>query len=214
MISADLLIFDFDGTLVDTGEDLVVSMNYTLQTVNLPPRDAREIISFVGDGVDKLVERSLGPEGMDRFKTAMEVFSQYYEMHMLDHARVYRGIPEVLSHFSSKKKLIVTNKRYRFAIGISIALGLAGLFDEIIGRDSGPFIKPDPRLLRNIMERYGVPAERTIVIGDGVNDILMAKQAGTKNCAFLNGLGGRDVLIGLGPDITYENPSELIELIS
>jgi len=210
---ADLLIFDFDGTLVASGEDLVISINHTLRELGLPAREPSEILSFVGDGVEKLVERSIGAAGMDRFDQAMRVFTGHYSGQMLKNTRLIPHAKEVLEHFRDKPKLIVTNKRYRFTREISECLGIAHYFREIIGKDNTPIAKPDPRLLVDIMARYAVDGGHTVVVGDGANDIKMAKQAGALVCAFLNGLGNRDELLSLGPDMTCEDLLELKSLI-
>lgn len=213
MIKADLLIFDFDGTLVDSGEDLIISINYTLKNLNLPARRPEEIISFVGDGVDKLIERSIGPDRMDRFNEALRIFSDHYSRQMLNNTRLYPDVIDVLEHFRKKHKIVITNKRYRFTKEIADALGITAYFDEIIGRDNYPYAKPDPRVLREAMERYHTDGGRTVVIGDGVNDIKMAKQSGALVCACLNGLGKREELLELHPDLVCESLLELKNLI-
>lgn len=214
MIRADLLIFDFDGTLVDSGEDLVISINYTLGKIGLPARTPGEILSFVGDGVDKLIQRSLGSGGMDMFNEALQVFSDKYAQQMLENTRLYPDVMGVLEHFREKRKLIITNKRYRYTREIADFLKITPYFEEIIGRDSYPYAKPDPRVLVEAMERHHTNGGCTVVIGDGVNDIKMAKQAGALACACLNGLGNRDELLELGPDLVCEHLREITELIA
>lgn len=214
MIRADLLIFDFDGTLVDSGEDLVISINYTLRKLGLPARRPAEIITFVGDGVDKLIERSIGPGAMDRFDKALRIFTENYSQQMLNNTRLYPDVKGVLEHFREKRKIIITNKRYRFTREIADFLGITPYFEEIVGRDSYPYSKPDPRVLKEAMERHHADGIHTVVIGDGVNDIIMAKQAGALVCAYLNGLGKRDELLALNPDFVCENLREITKLIA
>lgn len=213
MVRADLLIFDFDGTLVDSGEDLVISINSTLAELGLPGRQPAEIISFVGDGVDKLIERSLGPGAMEKFDKALRIFSDNYSIQMLRNTRLYPDVITVLEHFREKRKLIITNKRYRYTKEIADYLGITAYFDEIIGRDSYPYSKPDPRVLTEAMQRNHTEGIRTVVIGDGVNDIIMARQAGALVCACLNGLGKREDLLELNPDLICEHLLETTELI-
>lgn len=213
MRDMDLLIFDLDGTLVSSGTDIAASVNATLRRLGLPERPEAEILRFVGDGVRVLIERSLGEANGGRFDLALELFGAHYREHMLDTTVPYPGIETVLRHLAGKRKVILTNKRYAFARPIADALGLTGHFEEVIGADSTPFIKPDPRLLELVTRRFDVPPERTAVIGDGANDVLLARNGGAVSCAYLNGLTPRESLLALGPDCTYEDPLELVTLL-
>ncbi len=212
-MEADLLIFDLDGTLVSSGGDIAASVNATLRRLGLPERPVEEILGFVGDGVRLLIERTLGGLDGGRFDEALEIFGAHYREHMLDTTRPYPGIEAALCHFAGKRKVILTNKRHSFALPIADALGLTDHFDEVIGADSTPFIKPDPRLLDRVTRRFGISPVRTAVIGDGVNDVLLARNGGAMSCAYLNGLTAREALLALRPDRTYEDPVELMTLI-
>jgi len=212
MKQIDLMVFDFDGTLVNSGGDIVASVNYTLKNLGIPMMEPEAIIGFVGDGVQKLIERSLGHDFQDQFDEVMKIFTAYYAEHMLDTTTSYPGVLDILQHFHDKKKVIITNKRYRFTRAIAEALNIEKYFDDIIGADSTPYRKPDPRLLSPLLERFGAGCERTVVIGDGVNDILLARTTGVLSCAFLNGLGRSDVLLAQRPDFVCENLSELRSL--
>ncbi len=212
MKKIDLMIFDFDGTLVYSGNDLVNSVNHTLKQLGIPLLDRKTIIGFVGDGVARLIERSLDDKHSELFDQAMEIFKAHYAEHLLDTTGLYPGVTDVLEHFRDRKKVIVTNKLYGFTLKIAEALGIDGYFEDIIGLDSFPRRKPDPGLLIPLLERYGVDKRKTVVIGDGVNDILFAKNTGTLSCALLNGLGDRDKLLSLDPDYSCEDISELKEL--
>lgn len=212
-MEADLLIFDLDGTLVSSGGDIAASVNATLRRLGRPERPVEEILGFVGDGVRLLIERTLGGLDGGRFDEALEIFGAHYREHMLDTTRPYPGIEAALCHFAGKRKVILTNKRHSFALPIADALGLTDHFDEVIGADSTPFIKPDPRLLDRVTRRFGISPVRTAVIGDGVNDVLLARNGGAMSCAYLNGLTPREALLALCPDRTYEDPLELMTLI-
>lgn len=205
----DLMIFDFDGTLVSSGEDIAASVNEMLRIIGLPQRPEEEVIGFVGDGTAKLIERALGPAQQDRYDEALSIFRTHYNEHMLDRTRLYPGITGVLTFFSGKKKLIVTNKLHQFTISMAESLGIKDCFQGIVARDSHPFSKPDHRLLESLMDEYAAQPDRTAVIGDGINDIIMAKGAGAWSCAYLNGLTQRETLLKYQPDFTYEDPSEL-----
>lgn len=214
MKQIDLMIFDFDGTLVNSGRDIIASVNYTMENLGLPVMEAEVIIGFVGDGAKKLIKRCLGPNSHDKLAEAMAIFTPYYTEHMLDTTTFYHGVPEILQHFYDKKKVIITNKGCRFTTAIAEAMNIKKYFDDIIGVDSTPYKKPDPRLLPPLFERFGAEPERTVVIGDGINDILLARNAGALSCAFLNGLGRREILLDRKPDFVYESISELSSLFS
>jgi phosphoglycolate phosphatase len=209
MLRVDLMVFDFDGTLADTGRDIVQAVNVTLRTLGLPERPYEEAIGFIGDGVQLLLERSLGEEKMGLYAEARKIFLTYYGEHLLDTTGLYDGVEEVLGHFEAKKKWIVTNKLYAFTVKIAETLGIRRCFEGIIGRDSTPYAKPDARLLRGLMTRYDVSGERTVVIGDGIHDLIMAGSAGAWGCAFLNGLGDRKKLLRHSPDFACEHILEL-----
>lgn len=209
MTEIDLMIFDFDGTLVSSGNDIAASVNHTLTTLGIPVLKKERIIEFVGDGVEKLIGRSLGDKDKGRFDEAAEIFMSHYRKHMLDTTELYPGVLSALSHFQDKKKIILTNKRHIFTSRIAERLKIADYFDEIIGADNTPYKKPDPRLLPPILKKFKTAPDHTVVIGDGVNDILLARNAGVLSCAFLNGLDSRNTLISLKPDFSCEDISEL-----
>ena len=212
MKKIDLMIFDFDGTLVDTGADLVQSINYTLRALKLPERTGKEIISFVGDGVIKLMERALGKDHAGLRAEAMQIFSGYYSEHLLDNSVLYPGVKDVLKNFQHKTKIILTNKRHRFTLRIAEFLKIQNYFTDIIGADSLPFMKPDPRVIDHVFSKHPFAKESAVVIGDGVNDVIIAQNAGVLSCALLNGLGHRDDLLKLHADYYCENILELNSL--
>ncbi|HPL64112.1 MAG TPA: HAD-IA family hydrolase [Syntrophales bacterium] len=214
MANLELMIFDFDGTLVSSGEDIAASVNHVLAAFGLPVREGKEIMQFIGDGVMRLIERSLGPAHVNLKDEALALFSTHYGEHMLDSTRLYGGIDRVLDHFREKDKIIVTNKRHYFTVKMADALGIKDSFSEIIGRDSGPYSKPDGRLVLSVLSNRGIDPRRAVVIGDGANDILMAKDAGVWSCAYLNGLSPAEDLLRLKPDFAYHYPVELIKIFS
>jgi phosphoglycolate phosphatase len=208
----DLMIFDLDGTLVNSGGDIVASVNYTLKSLNIPIKSEAEILSFVGDGVNKMIERALAKDSQNLFDRAMDIFSEYYARHMLDTTCLYDSVIEVLDHFHDKKKVIITNKRKYFTLKMTDALGIGKYFEEIIGADSTAYKKPDPRLFIPLLERVHAVYNDTVVIGDGVNDIMLAKNTGVLSCALLNGLTHRDILLALDPDFACEGLRELLKI--
>ena len=208
----DLMIFDLDGTLVNSGGDIVASVNYTLKSLGMSLKSEEKILSFVGDGVNKMIERALGKDSQDRFDQALDIFSDYYAMHMLDTTCLCDSVVEVLAHFSDKRKVIITNKRRHFTLKMTDALGISNYFEEIIGADSTAYKKPDRRLFIPLLERLHAAYDETVVIGDGVNDVMLAKNTGVLSCALLNGLTKRDILLALDPDFACEGLRELLSI--
>lgn len=212
MKKVDLMIFDFDGTLVDTGADLVSAINHTLTAMRLNSRSSREIISFVGDGIKKLMERSLGEDQQEGLEEAMAIFSGYYEKHLLDQTGLYPQVEDVLKYYNHKMKVILTNKRHYLTLAIARGLHIDRYFMEIVGADSTPFQKPDQRVVEYLLEKYNVAPQKAVIIGDGVNDIAVAKNAGILSCAFLNGLGDKKALLKMEADFYCENIMEINSL--
>ncbi|MHB8138292.1 MAG: HAD family hydrolase [Smithellaceae bacterium] len=209
MKKVDLMIFDFDGTIADTGADLVASINYTLTSMRLDPRPPEEIISFVGDGVKQLIERSLGENHQVRLQEALDIFSGHYEKHLMDHTVLYPHVEDVLKYFNHKMKVILTNKRHYLTVAIARSLHIEKYFMEIVGADSTPFQKPDQRVVEYLLTKYNADPKKTVIIGDGVNDIAVAKNAGIASCAYLNGLGNRNTLLKMEADFYCESLMEI-----
>ena len=214
MYPVDLIIFDVDGTLVDSAQDLIASVNFTLKEIGLPGEDSAQIQSYIGDGVRKLVERALGQEQHRLYPRAVEVFRKHYDEHLLDHTRLYPGIEDVLAHFSHKKKAVLTNKSYGFTVKILKGLNILHNFEEVVGADTTPYLKPEPYGIYRIMENLRVKKEKAVIIGDGVRDIEAAKSAGVKSCAVLYGYTDRERLMKINPDFSCERIQDLKEMFS
>jgi phosphoglycolate phosphatase len=206
------MIFDFDGTLVSSGADLIQSINYTLSALKLKEKPEKEIISFVGNGINNLIKRALGQNHIKYREEAMIIFTDYYSKHLLDNTGLCPQVEKVLKNFENKTKIILTNKRYNFTLAIAQGLNIAKYFVEIIGADSTPFQKPDRRIIDYILNKYGVAKKNTLIIGDGINDIAVAKNSGILSCAYLNGLGNRQDLLSLHADYYCDDLLEINSL--
>jgi phosphoglycolate phosphatase len=209
MKKVDMIIFDFDGTLVETGIDLAQAVNFMLKTLRLQERSEKEIISFVGDGINNLIEKALGKDNAKFHEQGLDVFTQYYSTHLLDNTKLCQDAEDVLMNYIDKAKIILTNKRYKFTLAIAQGLNIEKYFVEIIGADSTPYRKPDHRVVDYILNKYGTAKEKTVIIGDGVNDIIVARKSGILSCAYLNGLGKRQELLNLNADYYIENLLEV-----
>jgi phosphoglycolate phosphatase len=185
---ADLLIFDLDGTLIDSRRDLAVSTNAALRAVGLPERPELEIQGFVGEGARRLIEQAVAPR-LDRYALTHAAWEEHYAMHLLDHTVLYPGLAELLDRLEGTL-VVHTNKSGAFARQILEGLGLSQRFRLVLGGDDGPVRKPDPSGARFILAKLGARPERTIYIGDSRFDALTARSAGIPFVGVAWGFGG------------------------
>lgn len=212
MKSIDLFIFDLDGTLADTGQDIAEAVNHALAILGLSPLEKVQILRYVGDGIGCLIRRCLGNAHAHLQDKALELFKNHYENHLLDNTVLYEGVRESLAYFQNKIKAVLSNKSHLFVVKVLEGLGIAHFFDVVIGGDVYPYRKPDARLIEPILTGFGVGRRDAVIVGDGCNDLLLARNAGIVSCAFLNGLTDREALLALEPDFTCENMGELTRL--
>ncbi|ULA60861.1 MAG: Phosphoglycolate phosphatase [Nitrospira sp.] len=207
----DLLIFDLDGTLIESKWDIADSVNLTLRELGVPERPQEEIFGFVGDGVKKLLRLAVGEENQDLFDQALRVFRRHYLEHCLDRTVFYPGIDRVLAHYAAKSKAVATNKAIEYTNVILKGLGHHH-FAYVVGGDNGFGLKPEPGMLVHVMEQLGVKKDRTVLIGDSTNDINGGHNAGIRVCAVGYGMGNRQKMAACQPDWFIERPEELMEL--
>jgi phosphoglycolate phosphatase len=207
----DLMIFDLDGTLIESKWDIAQSVNFTLAELGLPERPIEEIFGFVGDGVKRLLRLAVGEENQTRFEEALKVFRGHYLEHCLDRTSFYPGIEPMLQHFAHKDKAIATNKSIEYTRVILNGLGPQH-FRYMVGGDNGFGLKPEPDMLLHIMERVGVPKDRTVLVGDSTNDINGGHNAGIRVCAVGYGMGNRAKMEACQPDWFIETPEQLMEI--
>ena len=210
---AELFLFDLDGTLADTKSDLATAVNLTFEDLGLPPLPESVIAGYVGDGVRKLIAQTLGESGAPRYPEALQLFRGHYLTHLLDSTRFYPGMTGLLDRLSGKKRVVVTNKPMEYTIKILDGLGARGYFDLVIGSDSSTPLKPDPHMLRRALDYFDLPAERTVMVGDGVNDILAARAVTVSSCAVGYGLAPAALLQSANPDYFCSTVEELTDCL-
>lgn len=201
---ADLLMFDLDGTLADTKDDLADSVNRALSEVGLPEKPYETIYGFVGNGVRPLIQQSVGEKEGPRFDEAIGVFRKYYLKHLLDKTRLYPGMEEVLDYYDRKTKVVVTNKPQIFTDRILSGLNVTSRFKWVVAGENGIPLKPDPGMILHALAESGSSPARSVMIGDSVNDIRAARAAGVRSCAVGFGLGDPAVLKNESPDFFSE----------
>jgi phosphoglycolate phosphatase len=219
-----LLVFDLDGTLIDSRLDLIHSVNAMLQHIGRPALDGHVIASYVGDGAPALVRRAIGDTNDEAlFRAAMEYFLGYYRIHKLDHTTVYAGLAETLAALADpsrsnpskgvrRQMAVLSNKPVNPSRDIVQALGLGEFFVRIYGGNSFLTKKPDPLGVQTILHETGVAADEALIIGDSSIDVLTGRNAGMWTCGVTYGFAPHS-LEEVPPDVLIETPRELGELL-
>ena len=214
-VTFDLLVFDLDGTLIDSRLDLVLAVNAAREDGGMGPLDHELIYSYVGNGAPMLIRRSLGPEASDQqADRALQFFYGYYREHMLDNTYLYPGVQESLDTFlaDGRQLAVLTNKPVRFSQEIIKGLGLAAHFQRVYGGNSFETKKPDPYGLNFLMDELGASKGSTLVIGDSAVDVETARNAGTATCGVTYGLQPES-FTEHPPDMLVDRMPELVELL-
>ncbi|WP_286336632.1 phosphoglycolate phosphatase [Hydrogenimonas cancrithermarum] len=219
MRKKELIIFDLDGTLIDSAPDLADAVNRTLETLGHAPFDETTIRGWVGNGARTLVKRALsGSTAIDEklddalFEEALEIFLGRYAQNLCRRTRLYPGVRETLErlHTRGHRLAIATNKPHVFVSPILETLALETFFDAILGGDSLPKKKPDPMPLLHLCGLLDVPPAHTLMVGDSKNDILAAKAAGIEVVGVTYGYNyGEDIALH-APDAVAERFEEIL----
>ncbi len=212
------LLFDLDGTLVDSRADLCTAVNLMLEDLGLGPLAGEQVVSLVGEGAARLVGRALlaagGREPSDeKLRDGLGLFKGRYREHLLDATRPYEGVTEALEHFARLPKAVVTNKPLELTEGILDGLGLRTFFAAVLGGDSLPERKPSPAPLFEAARLCGVAPGECLMVGDSWVDIAAGRAAGIMTCGFAGGFRGREELRAAGADYLIEHFGELRPLV-
>ena len=203
------LVFDLDGTLIDSKLDLALSVNATLESLGRAPLSHDRIFGYVGQGAPRLIEQALGPEATaEECRHGLEYFLAYYRDHMLDNTITYAGIREGLAALEGMPMAVLTNKPVRFSEQILEGLGLGRYFRFVYGGNSFPTKKPDPAGMEVLLRDFGAAPEHIMLVGDSEIDVQTARNAGTWVCGVTYGLG-REGLVENRPDFLVDSLTEL-----
>jgi phosphoglycolate phosphatase len=187
------LIFDLDGTLIDSKLDLIHSVNAMLRELKRPELETETISGYIGHGAPQLVARAMGGTATEEeLKHALQFFLGYYEDHKMDNTCAYPGVAETLERLGQLPMAVLTNKPARISLRILKALGLEKYFRAIYGGNSFESKKPDPFGAATILREFGVTPRESMIVGDSEVDVQTARNAGTLAAAVTYGFGVHD----------------------
>jgi len=211
-MSYGFLIFDLDGTLIDSQYDLTTAVNLMRKDFVLSPLPTEKVRSHLGSGVRALVADVL-PEIKGKENEALQSFFAHYQEHILDATKPFDGVARTLEILKSKKMAVLSNKTEKFCREILSRLGLSKYFTEIFGGDSSSERKPSPKPVLDLIKLTHSIAESTVLIGDSANDFLAAKAAGIDSIAVSYGYMGAAGIKEFSPSHTVNKFSEIIEIV-
>ena len=214
MNTAKLLIFDLDGTLIDSKRDIASSVNLTFRDVGLPEKPREMIYGYVGNGVRQLIIDAVESDSPELVDRALHIFRGHYLRHLLDETRLFPGIETALHHYRRKLKAVVTNKPTAYTAKIVEGLKIEHHFKSIIGGEAEIELKPHPEMILLTLKKLKIDPSDAVMIGDSLNDIIAARAADIRSCGVSYGFGEADEIKSANPDYYVETGIELIELFS
>jgi len=214
-----LIIFDLDGTLIDSERDLAASVNAMLLRHGRKELPLEVIGTYIGDGAPMLIRRALGdPADREFLQEALNFFLTHYREHKLDSTRPYDGVPEMLKQLTNgsgagRKLAVLTNKPVRVSRDILSGLGLADSFFQVYGGNSFETKKPDALGANTLLQEAGASPDEAVMVGDSQVDILTARNAGLWSVGVTYGFAPRSLEVVV-PDVTVDSPAELASALA
>ncbi len=210
-----LVVLDFDGTLVDTRDDIVDGVNQALEDLGLPRRPGPEIAAFIGRGVEHLLGRSLSRDSQHLLPRMLDRFRYHYDSCFDRTAKLYPGVPDTLKWFRNHGLLlaVASNKPSRYLVKLLEKFELQPFFVAVLGGDDMDRKKPDPWCIERICEQNRMSADRTLMVGDMRYDVETGVNAGTRTCGVLYGYGTAEELRAAGAGHLVETFPDLVPLV-
>jgi phosphoglycolate phosphatase len=211
-----LLLFDLDGTLVDTSRDITNALNHALQCYGYPILTVEKTIQLIGEGITRLIQKLIGDEAdIKRQDDVKQRFLEFYEKHLTDYSTVYPDVIDTLEKIPDFQKVVISNKRENLSIELLKRLDLLKYFARVIGSDTTPERKPSPLPILYAMKTIGVEPRKTLIVGDSNYDIEAGKKAGVRTIAVTYGYGDRHYLGEADYRVdTFRDILDLLDIIS
>lgn len=210
-MSIKLVIFDLDGTLIDSLEDITRAVNHATRPYGIAEKSIAEMGDLLGTGISILIDRVLADRRDELKEDVLKRFMDYYSDHLVEYTTVYSGVKDVLENLVGNKRAVVTNKREQFAKTMLTELGIGSYFDSILGSDSVSEKKPSPVPLLHLLDLYKIDPSEAVMVGDSEIDIAAGKGAGVRTVGVTYGYREREALEGA--DFIIDDILELTELI-
>ena len=213
-----LLIFDLDGTLVDTARDIADAINFAVKPFTQKTYSIEETKAMVGSGISRLLETLISSSEIfhnnaeSAKETVVDRFLKFYSEHLLDNTETYPHVKETLSQLGNYRKAVVSNKRELFSKQILAGLGILKYFDVVLGSDSVPEKKPSPVPVLQLLKRFGASVNEAVMIGDSNYDIEAGRGAGVTTIAVTYGFRSREIL--KDADFMIDGFDELLKVLS
>ncbi len=210
-MSVRLIIFDLDGTLVDSSEDLTNALNYAMEPYSFRRLTVTDTIGLVGEGITRLIEKIVGNADPAVKDDVTQRFLGHYTSHILDYTRDYPGVRETLERLGAYRKAVISNKREALSRMVLDRLGLLSHFDLVVGSDSAPERKPSPVPVLKVLTDLGVGPSEAVMVGDSNFDVDAGRAAGVTTVAVTYGYRPRDLIAHA--DYIIDRMPDLIQLI-
>ncbi len=208
------VLFDMDGTLSNTLDDLKVALNYTLEKLSLPRRTSSEVLSFVGNGIDVLVERGLGVENLHLKEEALIIFKDYYKDHLTDYTRPYEGVDTLIDELKARKiKIGIVSNKLQSPLEAIVREFWGDKINAVCGITTYYREKPYPDMVDVCLEKIGLNKEDALYVGDSLVDVKTALNAGVTFIACTWGFCTREKLMEAGVVRLIDKPNELLGYI-
>lgn len=209
----ELIIFDLDGTLVDSSDDLTEALNYATLPLAHKPLSVATVKMLVGEGVSRLIEKVLNENEGTMKDEVTTRFNDYYLRHLTNHTRAYPHVLETLARMTAFRKAVISNKKEALSKKVLNDLDMLKYFDLVMGSDSVPERKPSPLPLITAAQRLDVAPEYCLMIGDSQFDMVAGRRASMKTCGVTYGFRGKAILVESGADYLVDSFDEILDLL-